>query len=172
MEAKYYTPEFHEFHEGFEYQDNFFSTSYFPKTFSFFEVQSPVDRRLFIKAIDNKQIRVKYLDREDIESLGFKYDCDNFYNGLIYTILLVNGNVWIYFKQNIGNETIVDKTLFFGKIKNKSELKRVMKQTGILSKVIKKEDGKVWFETPKGKVYLDIEEYNKSIDWENKNLGK
>jgi len=72
MEAKYYTPEYHEFHEGFEYGDNFFNTDFTQKTFSFWEVQNPEDRRLFIKAIDNKQIRVKFLDREDIESLGFE----------------------------------------------------------------------------------------------------
>ena len=38
--------------------------------------------------------------------------------------------------------------------------------------IIEIEENKIWFDTPKGKVYLDLDEYQKQIDWENKNLSK
>lgn len=37
-------------------------------------------------------------------------------------------------------------------------------------KVLK--ENRVYVDTPEGKVYLDLDEYQKQIDWENKNLGK
>jgi hypothetical protein len=133
MEAKYYTPEYHEFHEGFEYGDNFFNTDFTQKTFSFWELQNPEDRRLFIKAIDNKQIRVKFLDREDIESLGWKQISQDTYS--------LSGNLENYelefdpdYKTYIYETSFRKDNFFKGVIKNKSELKRIMVQTGILEK--------------------------------------
>lgn len=72
MDAKYYTPEFHEFHEGFEYVDSVFHVN-LPKTF----IHSDIDgwrKGFFIRGIDNGQIKVKCLDREDILSLGWELD--------------------------------------------------------------------------------------------------
>jgi len=157
MENKYYTPKLNEFFDGFEYE-SLDDIIWKKSVFDFRDLEVVDDE------IREEIIRVKYLNREDIESFGFKYDSDNFFegffNGLIYKILLVNENVWIYFRQNVGNEKIIDKTSFFGKIKNKSELKKLMVQLGI--------ENKLWFDTPKGKVYLDLEEYKKQIEWENK----
>lgn len=148
MEAEYYTPELDEFHVGFEYQymtNNCMGIlddtlgEWVTEEFSCSVGGDGESELRDIEWLLGKQgIRVKHLDRKDIESLGWKDIEDNFFelfnNGLIHKILLVNGNVWIYFKQNVGNEKIVDKTLFFGKIKNKSELKKIMVQTGILEK--------------------------------------
>jgi hypothetical protein len=67
MESQYYTPEFYEFHEGFEYEDAFLHPFFSKKRF-YYQYTS---RNILLKALDNKKIRVKYLDREDIESFGF-----------------------------------------------------------------------------------------------------
>lgn len=131
MENKYYTPKIEEFHVGFEY----YHASFKDQVLSIYTVNNTYDFKNIEDEIKNEIVLIKLLDREDIESLGFKYDSDNFFegffNGLIYKILLVDGNVWIYFRQNVGNEKIIDKTSFFGKIKNKSELKKLMVQLGI-----------------------------------------
>lgn len=76
---------------------------------------------------DNFQlIRVKYLDKEDIESLGWKhiqgkeYDKDGF--TMIFTF---NGKILSIFRGD-------DPDFFFkGRIKNKSELRKLMEQLNI-----------------------------------------
>lgn len=143
MKNKYYTPTIEEFHVGFEYE-YLESEKWEKETITEGSLSSgdcgadhyvENDFNHIRNLLPKDKIRVKHLDREDIESLGWKDIEDNFFelfnNGLIHKILLVNGNVWIYFKQNIGNEKIVDKTLFFGKIKNKSELQKLMIQLNI-----------------------------------------
>ena len=74
-------------------------------------------------------IRVKYLDKEDIESLGFVRDS-------IYSHKYKNDYYIEYnSKKSIHLDTIEIKnnqqTLFSGYIKNKSELKRLLKQLNI-----------------------------------------
>lgn len=132
MEAKYYKPEFHEFHEGFEYLDTLFGINSY-KTFSHHEVDG-WRKSFFIKGIDNNQIKVKCLDREDIESLGWELDTvvksDTFY--IHKTSNLQNGTFRLTFREK--ENTIEINSIeysFYGKIKNKSELKRLMIQTGI-----------------------------------------
>ena len=85
--------------------------------------------------IDPKVFKLKYLDREDIESLGFKYckahagtpamefelgdyslSYDPDFKGEQYLHISVNG----------------DLTCFSGNIKNKSELRRLLKQLQII----------------------------------------
>ncbi len=146
MEAKYYTPELHELHEGFEYEDGFTHAEFCPKMYSYNEV-ARIGRSLFLKALDNKRIRVKCLDREDIESENWKYSDsrkidepnhkidisifrrrkdDSFYYTL--TIDNLNPQVEVVINQlNSGYRQII----FIGKILNKSELKRIQKQLNI-----------------------------------------
>lgn len=131
MEAKYYKPEFHEFHEGFEYLDTLFGINSY-KTF----IHNEVDgwrKSFFIKGIDNNQIKVKCLDREDIESLGWEQ--------IGYDTFSLSGDIEKYelefdpeYKTFIYETSHLKRNLFSGKIKNKSELKRLMIQTGILEK--------------------------------------
>ena len=86
-------------------------------------------------------MRVKYLDQEDLESLGWKYNGSGWYDlidvpGSLGYFTHVKFHFW-------GKETTIiayrgepinateEQHLFVGEIKNKSELKRIMKQTQI-----------------------------------------
>ena len=71
-QEKYYTPTIEEFHSGFEYE-------FLMQYLNFYMWQKRVvepDHRSFenyFNYIENNSIRVKYLDREDIESLGWAF---------------------------------------------------------------------------------------------------
>jgi len=140
MEAnKYYTPKVEEFHVGFEYEaksnigGNFFKTAFGDSNGEYTNELS--DLYLDIKL---NQIRVKYLDREDIESLGFKdsvFERQNFgFNDTTYfnikNLGRENHYTIKYREENSwgGGEGI----LFQGQIKNKSELRKLMYQLNIL----------------------------------------
>lgn len=145
MENKYYTPDIEEFHVGFEYEQ--YTTvlgeiqegiigkvrEYWKKTF--------MNAHTDIIAIDfnirrNKLIRVKCLDREDIESLGFVCKGkDEEFDYIGYN--LNNGfqlQEWGENRYSIERyPTAEHKTIHFvGTIKNKSELKKLMKQLQII----------------------------------------
>lgn len=90
--------------------------------------------------LDINHLRVKYLDREDIESLGFKKeevdfgeldlkinknDCDVFLKDDLY-IRIRYDNYNAYNNIVIYNEC--NNILFVGYIKNKSELNKLLKQ--------------------------------------------
>ena len=116
---KYYTPKIEEFHVGFEYEslvlnkwrkgDNQFPRYYLPN--------------------EARNYRVKYLDREDIESFGFftedNGECYNKLEG--FTIF----GLYPWEKPNEYKITIENNTVFLGIIKNKSELKKLLKQLDI-----------------------------------------
>lgn len=134
---KYYTPSIEEFHVGFLFQqkisdagddlydwDNMFMTTDFPE--------------------DVNLTRVKYLDKEDIESLGWLYGgkSPEEYLGFnakvddtIYHLAIRETHVHI--NKAVPGErldmgtSMRNSTLFNGRIKNKSELKRLMKQLDI-----------------------------------------
>ena len=75
-------------------------------------------------------LRVKYLDREDIESLGWKFYQEEYtYKMNKWRLWFdpISNNVRIAYKLMSENEL----TKFKGIVKNKSELKRIMKQVGI-----------------------------------------
>ena len=65
MKDKYYTPEIEEFHVGFEYEVNYGKDRWVKEGLHY----APQVVTLPYKNLEN--IRVKHLDREDIESLGF-----------------------------------------------------------------------------------------------------
>ena len=82
--------------------------------------------------------RVKYLDKEDIESFGFRFW--KMHPGTTTHEFETNdGRYNITFDPEWGNNwncTIqdeVDFTFFHGFIKNKSELKLILKQVGIIN---------------------------------------
>lgn len=150
---KYYVPELDDIHTGLEYEylnskgewikSDDFSNEYDYECNPHYEIE---------KGIDNKKIRVKYLDRDDIEEEGFIKnmespmklwtmkgyeefdDCMYFKGertpGAVGIIRLdhKDGIVSIYKRIN-ENEALT--TLFRGKIKNKSELKRIIKMISI-----------------------------------------
>lgn len=155
MENKYYTPEIEEFHVGFECELNAnaaASTFDNEKDFYFVPYTINLNPLNISKLIDKKEVRVKYLDREDIKSLGWEHvghTLSDFFK-LEKSVRLGSGHWFHEFRiifdynnkytqledhfWNIKIEGIFggdSDILFEGVIKNKSELKRVLKQCGI-----------------------------------------
>ena len=149
MKDKYYTPTIDEFHVGFEY---YFSSAYQEgvsateividgrdgyelETFNFNVYNYTPNKGeswldIFTSMLEHNQMKVKYLDKEDIESFGFVFHeetndftlGDNEYKRLGYepkdnSLMIWNGLDWD------------DQTTWFdGFIKNKSELRVLLKQ--------------------------------------------
>lgn len=129
---KYYTPEIEEFHEGFDFEVDWSKDEgWDDQTYSLHDIHL-IDIE---NALDLDKIRVKYLDREDIESFGFKqvhYDQfeKNYYekDGLVFGLEFgEEGEIHIH--HTVRERVYV---LFNGKIKNKSEFKRILKQIGVI----------------------------------------
>jgi len=142
MKNKYYTPTLEEFYVGFEYEYLFGGTSW--QT----EIGNQDDILLAYSTYEehpeeyNTHYRVKYLDQQDIESLGFQYYAINdksYWGGtsIIYIYEGIKGNVFLYHVPNKGKiiirqeEEQGETQLFEGTLKNKSELIKLLKQLGI-----------------------------------------
>jgi hypothetical protein len=150
---EYYTPSIEEFHIGFEYEasdlaDDLVSTRWVEETFDWnndfvlFPFTIFKDRPEKISEL----YRVKYLDKEDIESFGFeksnrsdslflKRDCFNYRpeNKLIGVGVNFNAgydHVLIFIIPD-PKKVPAGVTVFAGNIKNKSELRRLLQQLGI-----------------------------------------
>ena len=123
MESKYYAPEIEEFHKGFEvewFEDQFKKES--------FGITTDDDLEIIDDEIRERKIRVKYLDREDVESFGWnQIEYDSYKLGSFIFEFNNQYKTFIYLEKN--NENV-----FVGNIKNKSELKKIMIQTGIINK--------------------------------------
>ena len=146
---KYYTPEIEEFHVGFEYE---IMTSYGWEPVKFPEIADTLSNPYSPPVLS---CRVKHLDREDIESFGFtcnekfttkeskakfftfiksnddgnylfRYIPSNHYCAIMMIGCITDNNG----KNRLLHDTIFN--LFAGKIKNKSELARVLKQVGVI----------------------------------------
>ena len=138
---KYYTPEIEEFHVGFQYEHYSKKVDFWMPCFYGTMYDQRGDDEL--DELNMKVERVKYLDREDIESLGFfchAADERVFHSekGIIINIgwgspvkkgitLAIVSPVFDESKMSIVHENY----LFNGTIKNKSELKKLLKQLGI-----------------------------------------
>lgn len=155
MENKYYTPVEEEFHKGFKYE---IRTIEYPlkkmlTRESFIEWKETFPDKLKwhplvfdglpINIVDyvglspfpwRHSTRVKCLDREDIEELEFEYDTSNKTHLYFYKNNPLDENYWFL---SLEKETLIieifdsneeSSNSFFGKIKNKSELKRLLKQ--------------------------------------------
>ncbi len=121
--SKYYTPDISEFRVGFECEwytiDN-----YYPFIIRIWDFEI-INRYQH----DLKDFRVKYLDEEDLLDLGFTYVRDS------YAGYYIKDNIqlaWFYDKSGVEitertKSGIGNKRLFSGKIKNKSELKQILK---------------------------------------------
>jgi len=126
--SKYYTPEKEEFYVGFECEilNGFGEWKHIPIEISHFTLNE----------VENlKEWRVKYLDRADIESLGFEFQGGNDYYWLRY----FNGEYILsqateVLKEEIYFNLTIEKNgdfYFQGTIKNKSELKKILKWIGV-----------------------------------------
>ena len=142
---KYYTPEKEEFHVGFEFEvlmyyknDPVWKDRTFCNTDSIQSIEMSHSK---------DQLRVKHLDREDIESLGWKLKYTHSNGNVAFTkettlrsrsvneytdIILNSTNSWIVVSQGDDEAGYSEwVTRFSGTINNKSELKRTLKQLGI-----------------------------------------
>lgn len=137
---KYYIPKIEEFFVGLEYEMwNYDKEIYQKYIMEFPDFYYPV----VINQIKEEKLRVKYLDFKDIESLGFEYDESGLQETYcIYNFISRKSDTRIYFNNktmSIGisvpdlsrtptSENIFKRSILFqGIIKNKSELKRILK---------------------------------------------
>ena len=145
-ENKYYTPEIDEFHVGFGFEDSYGDEEYAKNLIDQLNIKDVIS--FFLD--EEVDIRVKYIDKQDLIELGFvlvKEHSDElvfqFNNGdyCFYelTLDLDNDNrVCIeQWTQNKIVATILPRdqwrcfNIFYGMIKNKSELIKVLKMLGI-----------------------------------------
>ncbi len=168
MENKYYTPEISEFYVGFEYekksgfmdgtvksQEQYDTTEWIKETSTVGDspyIERTLNGRNAEKGLCG--IRVKYLDQEDIESLGWhEMEADSKYqncyhlNRKKYTfvgarcglVILIHDeflNIIIikqpnFYRDGTGNFDGYVTIIYKAEIKNKSELKKILKQIGI-----------------------------------------
>jgi hypothetical protein len=130
---KYYTPLIEEFHVGFEYQKKYIIANrvqWSNKVVGRADSINYIDISLREPKMDGAPIRVKYLDKEDIESLGWRIDGRGDYSIDSFYISWHTGEerpIWVEItKEDEG-------CVFDGKLKNKSELKRLMQQLNIIN---------------------------------------
>jgi len=141
-DKKYYTPSIEEFHVGFEFEIwDFGFEKYTPQTFDF-NLTNAVSINLGFED-ENIRLRVKYLDREDIESFEFVYKKQESQNTdnekVIYDVYVNKAGYKLFHLKDVEGNTLsvnvltpTGETLFSGNIKNKSQLKQILQWTGIL----------------------------------------
>jgi hypothetical protein len=147
MKDKYYTPSIEEFYVGFEFElfipkyggdwavvdseankwhKNAWEAHYEMKT---------LREELSTALKKSSYYRVKYLDQEDIESLGWEAKAQGQFLDQKDTFTRFQMHYYTLLHESTGRVCISDtrdlKDLFIGTIKNKSELKKLMKQLGI-----------------------------------------
>lgn len=139
IQSKYYTPEIEEFCVGFEYEIFQKGETYNPDVMYLmapkeddewykFKYPDPFLGYNLDRMFKTYKIRVKYLSKEDIESLGFNTED----NGECYNLQIGFDLYGLYPWENNRIHITKDmKTLFDGIIKNKSELKKLLKQLQI-----------------------------------------
>jgi hypothetical protein len=135
---KYYTPELEEFHWKFEYESTMAmgidTKKFYRKTLG------TADLCEIYGEIANKTIRVKYLDRQDIEECGFEYDAPgNFHKDdlvLLYFNQETKSRGFCLFINDYGNnpDGLLYTPIISANIKNKSELKKLLEQLNINTK--------------------------------------
>jgi len=135
-QSKYYTPDIKELRVGFEYE----YSGNKGKDWDIGIIESLYDFEDLIDDLRYDDIRVKYLDRLDIEEVGFTYLEDQGMsenNGYRFTIpdntFFRSFYHLFYWKTN--NRLKIERPfmgcIFDGIIKNKSELKELLEKIGI-----------------------------------------
>jgi hypothetical protein len=146
IDKKYYIPKEEEFCIGFEFEYYNSHVKEYVKAvadaanFSLNDLDGSYDEDYLLSenCSNPNKIRVKYLDREDVESLGFTHLIDDCYNLPIKEFrgrlnqevrVLIKDTIMIYLALELGEN--MPKVLFTGWLKNKSEFYKILKQLGI-----------------------------------------
>lgn len=129
MENKYYTPDISEFYVGFEYEELVEDNDLLyhwekVKVYQCCEFDFIEDN---LEHKNGDEIRVKYLDKDDIKELGFKEGKlpYQFFDGIHKLVYLGDNKISITHEAD-------DCYLFYGVVKNKSELRKLLTQLGII----------------------------------------
>lgn len=136
MENKYYTPSIDEFHVGFEYEigDWIDTANGVEYAYKEYIIERPEQIKSISQLIIDDSVRVKCLDREDIESLGFEHDQSTKDGSYFYSGTLITENQWCInlkdFIVDIYDINGKSDFRFNGFVRNKSELKRILKMIG------------------------------------------
>lgn len=150
---KYYTPEIEEFHVGFEYEVFQKGTPYDPSILTTFPVneEDTWNKYTFpdpffgyrVDILLQKQtVRTKYLDREDIESLGWRYkskatdiwfEKEGSFDMFGWTTYKATLHYGLHDKKLtiFVLDGIEEHILYRGRCNNKSELRRILNQLNI-----------------------------------------
>lgn len=155
---KYYTPKLEEFHVGFEFEFNGIDNNWRQLGFSKEKVLNSnefnmytlswVDKVFKSEDVIKEHLRVKYLDLEDIESLGWelicpaksKNSCSLYQWNKAYDYEGSDLEIKWHISHYSDNKLIIhnnqyydsEVVIFSGNIKNKSELKFIMNSLGII----------------------------------------
>lgn len=143
MENEYYTPSIEEFHVGFEYEILATDKPIIMWEKEIFAITTHDDLKIIDDEIRESLIRVKCLNKEDIEEVGFEYvgGCmdgrtnqlfNKELNGKIFQIecsFKAICQVQIKIFVPYGEDVIIVKSI---SIRNKPELERLLKQLDIL----------------------------------------
>lgn len=144
IENKYYAPKLEEFHIGFQYE-------WLDEKGNWHKEDSPKEISQDGFEEQTYGLRVKYLNREDIEKCGFvtggevllsargpmSFRYEDYYITFASSYpdqgLCWDNNITIekYFKSNTGKDNYINIVLFKGLIKNISELKIILSQIGV-----------------------------------------
>jgi hypothetical protein len=139
MNNKYYLPDIDEFRVGFEFEGKDTSCDITGHLWKPSQIHVPEQMFNVTRWVDDEEVRVKYLDKEDIEDLGFlpmipvnalddyiptQWNTDTLNNGWQLQ-QLSNRNYQINYGMYNTN-----KVYFEGEIKNKSELIRILNRIG------------------------------------------
>lgn len=148
MVNKYYTPDITEFCEGFEYEYSYCGGEWVKEKFNIGSGDTDCmagDWYEFSPNCPKTVCRVKYLDKQDIEECGWDTIGSAWYNlkevpgklgyFLYVRVRFFNNEALIkayrYDPKDTPSDIQEEATLFGGVIKNKSELKKIMKMTNI-----------------------------------------
>ena len=132
MEPTYYTPDISEFHIGFAFEVRFGGAWIlfdWNESIAFDNVLEGVGVKWTLsEKFRTAEIRVKHLDRTDIEGVGWEYLTPICHTREGYSIIAQGDNFYEILMEITGEE---DVRLFYGTILNKSELIFQMKRLNI-----------------------------------------
>jgi len=140
METKYYQPTFEDFIPGLEYE-YFDGMKWTKKTYNSLSHRADGSMSLMHDLILRKErFRVKYLDKQDGIELGLSYldyeEKDLLYYGFTKRVAAVDYVINIPVADFDSDIEIAsdEGDVFIGRVKNKTELKRILKHIGLWEK--------------------------------------